>query len=64
MIKKIERYFGKHPYYNSFVHVTVGVGLGILFARPYAGEHPLRWGLGLVAVGLAAHLYPWWAKRR
>lgn len=63
VIKKIEKYMGKHPYYNSAAHVTIGIGLGILFARPYAGEHPLRWGLGLLAAGLAAHLYPLWVKK-
>ncbi len=51
-------YFKKYPMYNSFVHVVIGLGLGALLTYPVAGAHPLRWGLGILAIGLLGHLYP------
>lgn len=62
-MKKIKAYFTKHPTYNSFVHITIGVGIGALLTYPYFGSHPIRWGIGLIVVGLAAHLYPLTIKK-
>jgi hypothetical protein len=58
MCKKVLAYFKKYPIYNSLVHVVIGMGLGILVTYPVAGTHPLRWGLGILAIGLIGHFYP------
>jgi len=63
MYKKALKYFSLHPYYNSVVHVLIGLGLGILITYPLVGEHPVRWGIALVALGLLGHLYPLMAKK-
>ncbi len=65
MIKKIDRiekimlkFFRSHPRYNSFVHAVIGMGVGIMITYPWVGEHPVRWGLVLLGIGIIAHLYP------
>lgn len=58
MYKQIEAYFKKYPIYNGAVHVLVGMGAGILLTYPLVGDHPLRWGVTLLALGLVGHLYP------
>jgi predicted regulator of amino acid metabolism with ACT domain len=58
MIKRMERYFKKHPHQNAVAHFLIGAGLGILMARPVFGIHPVRWGIVLLTVGVALHLYP------
>lgn len=63
MYKQLEKYFGKHVLYNSVVHVLIGMGLGILLTYPVIGAHPLRWGVGLITVGILAHLYPLTLKK-
>lgn len=61
-MKKITAYFKKFPSYNSLVHVIIGLGLGVLITYPLVGSHPVRWGLGLLVIGLAGHLYPLMGK--
>ncbi len=63
MLKKIEKYFAKHPTYNAIVHAAGGIGVGILIARPFAGEHPVRWGIFFLALSLAGHLTASRSKR-
>lgn len=58
MIEQIKKYLSKHPFYNGFVHLLVGIGIGILITYPYIGEHPLRWGVAFIIVGILGHLYP------
>ena len=57
-VKKINKYFSRHPIFNGFIHLLVGVGIGILATYPYIGEHPLRWGIGFIVIGLLGHVYP------
>lgn len=49
--------------YNAFVHVVVGVGVGMLLTYPLAGDHPVRWGVALLVAGVLGHLYPLMQKR-
>jgi len=55
------KYFSKHLPYALSVHMLGGIGAGIIFARPLAGDHPVRWGAGLLIISLAGHV---WAARR
>lgn len=57
MYKQIKKYFEKNAYYNSAVHLLIGVGIGILLA-PSTGIHPVRWAVALIAIGVFGHLYP------
>lgn len=57
-LKQMTRYFTKHPHQNATAHFLIGVGFGILSARPVFGVHPLRWGIILLVIGAALHLYP------
>ena len=63
MYKKVESYFKKNVLYNSFVHLIIGVGIGILITYPLVGSHPLRWGIGLFVLGLLGHAYPLFAEK-
>lgn len=63
MYKKLLKYFSQHPVYNSFTHLVIGVGVGILLTYPFVGIHPLRWGLSFLALGLLGHIYPLVAKK-
>jgi hypothetical protein len=58
-----ESYFKRHPAYNSLVHLIIGLGIGILIAHPIVDPHPMRWGLGLILLGVIGHLYPWALKK-
>ncbi|MBI4028869.1 MAG: hypothetical protein HY376_00680 [Candidatus Blackburnbacteria bacterium] len=63
MINKIYKYLGKHPRYNSTIHLVIGLGFGIILARPYVAN-PVKWGLALIAVGVVGHLYPYFAAKK
>ncbi len=63
MYKKAMKYMSAHPYYNSTIHVIIGVGLGILITYPLVGEHPIRWGIALVTLGVLGHLYTLMGKK-
>lgn len=61
MIKQyhqVEKHFSKHPNENALVHSIAGIGIGILIARPFAGVHPMRWGVALLVLALLGHLKP------
>ena len=63
MLKKMLNFAKEHPYYNSFVHLLIGTGFGILITYPYIGDHPVRWGVGFIALGVLGHLYPLFVKK-
>lgn len=63
MYKRVVKYLSAHPVYNSTVHVLIGAGIGVLVTYPFIGDHPLRWGVGLLALGVAGHLYPLFVKK-
>ncbi len=62
-MKKVYDYYSKHVKYNSIVHVVGGIGIGILLTHPLADPHTMRWGLGLLALGILGHLYPLTLKK-
>ena len=55
---KQTKYFEKHPFYNSLIHASDGIAVGILIARPFDGGHPLQLAglFGLIAI--VGHLIP------
>lgn len=58
MDKRISKYLGLHSAYNSSIHLIAGAGLGILATYPIFSGHTLRWGLGLLALGVLGYVYP------
>ena len=63
LYKKVGQYFKNHVMYNSTIHVIAGIGVGILLTYPLAGDHPVRWGVALLALAVLGHLYPLIQKR-
>ncbi|MCL5125329.1 MAG: hypothetical protein M1511_12685 [Deltaproteobacteria bacterium] len=61
-MKKLMKYFSKHVFYNGLVHVCIGVGLGILVTYPLIGDHPVRWGIAFLAVGVLGHVWAYTQK--
>jgi hypothetical protein len=59
---KATAYFKKHIIYTSLVHIIGGIGIGILITYPFAGIHPVRWGLAFLVISLLGYLYAWFAK--
>lgn len=55
---KSVKFFSRNTYYNPVFFLALGLGFGILIARPFIGDHPLRWGMGLVVLGLFGLVYP------
>ena len=58
MEKKIEDYLKQHYLYFAIVHLIAGAGVGILITYPLIGQHPLRWGVGLIILGVLGIFYP------
>lgn len=56
--QKILKFLGAHAEYNAFIHVLSGIGMGILITYPLIGEHPIRWAVVFLTVGVLGHLYP------
>lgn len=63
LMKHIKGYFSKHPLYNSAMNVLSGMGVGILITTSFLGGHTLRWGVGLLALGVLGYLYAWYARK-
>ena len=61
--EKSIKYFAKHPMYNSIVHISGGIAIGILVARPFDGGHPLQLALIFGGISLAGHLLPLFTKK-
>lgn len=38
--------------------LIIGIGIGALLSNLVFGLHPVKWGLGLIIVGVLVHLYP------
>jgi len=64
MIKSAEKYFRKHPTFNSFTHAVGGIGIGILITYPFVGLHPVRWGVSLLLLSILGHLYAARAEKK
>lgn len=38
--------------------LIIGIGIGALLSNLLFGLHPLKWGFGLIIVGVLIYLYP------
>lgn len=61
-LKRIEKYFAKHVYINSFAHLVAGVGIGALITNGFLNPHPLRYGIALITIGVLFHVYAYYQK--
>ena len=62
ILKRIEKYFAKHVYFNSFAHLVVGVGIGALITNSFLNPHPVRYGIALITIGVLFHAYAYFQK--
>ena len=51
------KFFQRHPAFNGTTHALGGIGIGMLLTYPVAGNHPVRWALSFLALGLAGHIW-------
>ena len=59
-LKRIEKYFAKHVYFNTLTHLIGGIGIGALITYGFLNPHPLRYGLLLLGVALVMHVYAYY----
>ena len=58
MNKELKKYLSRRPLYNTLVSMLGGIGVGILITHPLVGEHPVRWGVGILALAAFLYVYP------
>lgn len=56
--KKTIKYFSRFPFYNSMVHLSLGLSIGILIARPMDQGHPIKLAFLFGAIAILGHLMP------
>ena len=56
-LKHLNKYLTKNVGFNSLIHASLGIGVGILITYPLIGIHPVRWALLFIAVALIGHLW-------
>lgn len=56
---KIESYFAKHVFANSFFHVCAGLGLGALLTHTLFDPHPVRWAFVFLGISALEHYWAW-----
>jgi len=61
-VKKISRYFSKHVFVNSFVHIVIGAGLGVLLTHGIFDPHPVRFGIIFLVLGVVGYIYAYIGK--
>jgi len=61
-LKRIEKYFAKHVYFNTLTHLIGGIGIGALITNSFLNPHPLRYGAALLAIALLFHAYAYYQK--
>lgn len=62
--KFIHKYFSENLWYAKITFVLGGMGIGILLSNPLAGEHPIRWGAGLLLLSMLLTFYPLLTKKK
>ena len=60
---KQTRYFAKHPFYNSLIHASGGIAIGLIIARPFDGGHPLQLAAIFGIIAVIGHLIPSFMKK-
>jgi hypothetical protein len=52
------KFWSEHPNYSAFVHITLGLGLGLLGESFLSGGYVNTVGWFLVFVAVICHVYP------
>lgn len=63
-VKRVHDYFSENIWYTKLVYMIGGIGVGIIISGPFAGVHPVRWGLAFILLAALLHLYPLLSKRK
>jgi len=53
VIRRLYTYFKKHTAVTDFMHISLGLGIGLLFAR----EKFFTWAIVFLAIGIVGHVY-------
>ncbi|MCL6096843.1 MAG: hypothetical protein M1444_04165 [Patescibacteria group bacterium] len=61
-MKRIEKYFAKHVYFNTLTHLIGGIGIGALITNGFLNPHPLRYGVALLVLALLFYTYAYFQK--
>lgn len=61
--EKSIKYFSKHPMYNAMIHLSGGIAIGVLIARPFDGGHPLQLAAIFGGIAIVGHAIPWFSKK-
>jgi lysozyme family protein len=61
--EKVTKYFSKYPMYNAIVHLSGGIAIGILVARPFDQGHPLQLAAIFAVIAVIGHLIPYFMKK-
>lgn len=56
--EKTTKYFSKHPLYNAVVHLSGGIAIGVIVARPFDQGHPLQLAAIFGVIALVGHAVP------
>ncbi|CAN5339346.1 hypothetical protein BH10PAT1_BH10PAT1_4650 [soil metagenome] len=56
MFERSIKYFSKHPMFNAMVHLSGGIAVGIIIARPFDSGHPLQLAALFAIIALVGHL--------
>ncbi len=60
---KLNKYFTKHPSYNSLIHVFIGLGIAWLISLSWGySVLPLILGIVFIIAGIIGHVYPLFTK--
>lgn len=60
----MHKFFSENIWYAKMVYMIAGIGVGIIITYPFAGAHPIRWGLAFLALAALLHIYPLLSKRK
>lgn len=62
-MKGMDRYFSKHTWQNSFIHLIAGVGIGLLVFS-YLKDSANMLGWALLTIGIAGHFVAFLGNKR
>lgn len=63
MLENTIKYLSKHPMFNAMVHLSAGITVGIIIARPFDGGHPVQLAAIFAAITLTGYAITFFMKK-